>query len=749
MRFTTHVTEFEHPIPDPQPQLDKALQLYEAVVRQRHGKVIFIAGEVGTGKSEVLSALAETFSSINPKPSVIFGKFNNGKYIPLLPKVRTSSGDGMDATGNSLAMLAKVIGLKTGLPIDVIFNGMDFLLDFVGQTLQTSVSLQNAFAEVCENPPDLADLPDWLKKLLRQLAEENPVICLLDDFEEAQRFEWIAFLNSFAEEMAADLPLLFFVSVKGAAEIREHDESQSELEYVIWRLVKGGLAEWWHLNPVTREQIATWIDLKTEPGIVEQLHGVTGGSARWVRELWRSWKLREAVVFNEHRQRWEWSAENKPPLNLFDDALRDHLKSLLHTEELSRINHVRQMLACAALEGTTFTADALAIALGYDVDELIDFLDDVLLQNEEKPDGILREEQFLTLEVPQKRALRRYSFISDWHWQVIDRYALTKGEKKQKSADMLKALLVTYEGEEQHTASAVARLFRFLGYKEEAKQYQIMADYTATRESKHKLALRFITLKTDDMDARQCSHAAMFLLQMAKEMKKHPAQDRIDIFDAATHLAVRGQVKRVQAEALHNSGFNNFAIGQFSIAQNKALDAHHLFKQIRDRDGESVSLTLLVQVVVKANKFETEQGVRPGIMADFAINHGTSTITFGYEDGVQTIVGRTHPEVRHAIATGLNSLASVAFENHRIEEAISLRSISNTIYAAIGSQDDAEKTLGKLRSEATNAEYTGRAIQELIEKAATEYKQDEAGRWTTELLEKLFRITESPDWSLS
>jgi hypothetical protein len=188
MKLSTHISEFENILPNTNVQVEKALQLCENLIPKRRGKVIFLAGERGSGRSEALKVLAETFSKEHKNLQVIFGRFTDGKYLAISAK-----GEGFsqkaDAVGNILAFLAKVVALKTGLPIDLILESAAFLFDFIGQLLQTSASVKNALDELNENPPNVAELPNALKKLLRSAVQDSPIICLFDDFDEA-RHEW-------------------------------------------------------------------------------------------------------------------------------------------------------------------------------------------------------------------------------------------------------------------------------------------------------------------------------------------------------------------------------------------------------------------------------------------------------------------------------------------------------------------------------------------------------------------------------
>ena len=119
---------------------------------------------------------------------------------------------------------------------------------------------------------------------------------------------------------------------------------------------------------------------------------------------------------------------------------------------MEKLREAREVLATAALEGMTFTGEVLDLAFdGKAADYVIDLIDNHFVRDENNPHGILHPEGFTEFETQNgiKQNVYRYSFISEWHWQVLDRYALTDREKIQKSAQMIAALHRVYEGKQE------------------------------------------------------------------------------------------------------------------------------------------------------------------------------------------------------------------------------------------------------------------------------------------------------------
>jgi len=731
MKWSTHISEFENPLPNTGLQVEKALELYNNLIHKRRGKVVFLAGERGSGRSEALKALAETFPQEHKNLKVIYGKFTDGKYLAISPKGGGFSRNA-DVVGSGLSLLAKVVALKTGLEIFLILESTAFLFDFIGQLLETSASVKNALDELNENPPNVAELPNAIKKLLRSASHDSPIICLFDDFDEA-RYEWHEFLDSFVEEIGKDLPILFFVSLKGRGEVGEHQKGESNLEMVTRRAVSRGLAEWWHLRPMTQGEIAEWINADTELGMTAQLHGVTGGIPRWVKELWRDLKTGGFINFSESRSRWEWSKGKKPTLNPFNDVLKDLIALLLKTDDLDEITKARDILSIAALEGTTFTAEVLALATNQDTDDLINFLDDYFVQSEENPSGILREEGFLPFEVQPEITLNvfRYSFVSDWHWQILDRYALTEDEKIQKSAEMITALQIAYEGNEKLTAKSLAQLYRNIGDEGQAKHFRTMASYAKRREVMYQQAQMIMTLKTDNWDKFQCYQHAKFLFEAGEATNlAYSCDETIRIFEYTEAIARKAEETEILAWAISRSGDAYHLKGENEIAKKKAEISLRLFEKMNVRDGKASSLYLLAKIALfegdyKEAKSKAEESLM--IYEATALRLGEALtlnllaeITYWQGDykkaesiANKALLGQKDVGDTQSKAMSLNILAKTAYSEGDYKEAKSKAEESLMISEEIGDRQGKAMTLGLL----ANIAYCEGDYKETMSKA--------------------------------
>jgi tetratricopeptide (TPR) repeat protein len=637
MKFSTHISEFEPPIPNPQPFVDKAFALYQTITETGRGKVVFVVGELGRGKTEIMRSIAEAFKQTKSACNVIDGCFIDGKYQPFIHKVKADYSQTSDTIGNIASSLAKIVSPR-----------FDAFLDFGGQLLQTIAASAEFVNAHTANLPDKPEVPYWLLKIIREAAKEKPLVCVIDDFDKSdETFDWNFFLLSLAEEIAVDLPILFIVSIKSKASVGEHQIGENNLEYVTRELVGRGLADWQYINPMSREDIADWISLDTSLGIVSQLHNVTGGNSRWVQNLWRDWRINGNVILNEHKRIWEFSPDKKPALNQLKGSFEDLLKTLLNTDDLSQIGEAKKMLGLAALEGERFTAEVSALALGIDTDELIDYLDDNLLVDESRPNGILLENGSIEIETAPnvKKVLWRYKFVSDWHWQILNRYAFPTVEEKFKYAgEMIQALKIVFETNERFAAKSLAKLYKTVKDDESARNYQQIADYAMSFEKTRELALALLQVDTTDWDQFRCQQLGVFLLKAGEKIKGANPYDDLAIFEKAEELASTAFDTVTQADSLAWVASIHADFGEFKIAEKKAAICINLYNKLNKKTNEASAYNILGYIYYAGGKYDKAETLfKKAIVISEKIlgeNHFTTTVCYANLAGIYDELGR-------------------------------------------------------------------------------------------------------------
>jgi tetratricopeptide (TPR) repeat protein len=562
--------------------------------------VVFIEAELGGGKTELLGAIGKALHQTKPTPKFIAGYFNRGEYkhYSLHWREPICLRRALIATGG----LGSLLGF---FPVQYAFAA-----SLIGQAIETCVGTQEFVTDFTREPQEREQYAQQLKMKLRREAEENPTIGLLDDWDEAQRDNWDSMLHSFAREIAAGLPMLIFVTVKSPINL-DTPEKGGPSE-VIKSLFEKGLAELWRLEKLSPEDIATAIG-PCLPSIAMKLHGVTGGNARWVRDVWREWRLNEIVVVNDG-DRWLWNPQRASSMNLYADIVEHRLKRILKDHPVMEIEQVREVLACAALEGPQFTADAVAWALNWNRDELIDLLDQ-LVQSEKNLDGILLDEGFVS--IPNVKGdsppLCLYSFVSDLHWFALDRFGFANEprsgqrgtERNEKSRALIEGLIEVYKTEERLVAAPLARLLRAVGDSAAAKHYQEMASYAVGREMMRDHALSLLTIDKTDWEQWECERASRFLLAAGQYMRgTFPYEESLSVFDEAACLARRAKNRSLEAWAIYFSSENFSSGGRYAEATERAAIALATFRELGNRRGEAMSLNSLADIYYAEGRYD-------------------------------------------------------------------------------------------------------------------------------------------------
>jgi tetratricopeptide (TPR) repeat protein len=598
-----NIRDFEPVLPDPKQYVEKALALYERALSRKTGRIVFIVAELGGGKTDLLNALAQALYRAKPKPNFLAGFFRDGEYRPQARdwEAKISLKKAVQAVGEA----ASLLGLFPGL--------YSFASSLIGQLFQTSASAYEFGNEFKSHLHAGKEGADWLRELLRRATVEKPLVCLIDNWDQAQRFYWDEMLLGCSREIANDLPLLLFLTVNGLIDLAAPEKDESGLTMVIKSLTEKGLAECWFLQKLSGEEITDAIGL-AEPRIASRLQELTGGNPRWVEEVWREWRLNETVVMNEMDQ-WIWNPRHKPTITLYDAVLRDQLKRLVKARTPMAIEDAREVLAFGALEGVRFTADAVALALGVDRDELIDFFDETLVQSEDNPGGILLDEGGIKVTKPDGSTptLWRYGFVSELHWLALERHGFAEierpgkmgSERLEKTAILIAALREAYAPEERLAAVPLARLHRYLGNTDESQQYQRVTNYSANRSLMRDHALKLAAVKKDDWDEGRCGEIAKFLIEAGRVMiNAFPHDETLTVLEEAGSLARRANSELGEAEAHSLSGLVFLDEDRTESARYSAIQALNIFERANWAGRIGNTTLLLAEIDFKEGRYQ-------------------------------------------------------------------------------------------------------------------------------------------------
>lgn len=533
-------TDVSCELPGRERDLAQLVDVYAAAVGEGSGgRTVFVAGDPGSGRGALLRALAEQLVSVTPRPVVLAGGFVDGRYVAWDddPRGAAKVVVALKQLGAAGERIASWLG-DVGVP----FGGL------VAQALAASaMPLELLEQGRGRERPDPADLTP---RVLRRLCEQGPVVCIVDDADQAAGGGlWADLILGFARRVAGDLPLLLILGLEGPQQLGGHEDEESDSLNVARQLIEAEVGSWHPLSPVDVEVLRRWTGPATHE-VLGSLLAVTEGRAGWTAQLWREWQ-RRGVVEDVTEGRWRFAAGYRPHLDEVDDLLAQRLRRLVGDHDLNALEGARRLLACAAFESRRFTPAAVARALRRDADDVIDFLDDALI-DDERPEGLVVDAGWITVnDEAGERDLAVYRFARELDWLTLRHHGLSDAEQRTLSSDLADALAEVYGGEAHRVALTLTRLYGIARQPDHARHYRRMADVGLNRSII--LQRAHSVLNSPDPEDRAERRRACRLLIVAAEEIFHsgPFTDGLAFAQAAQRLASQ---RRDQMRALYFVG---------------------------------------------------------------------------------------------------------------------------------------------------------------------------------------------------
>jgi hypothetical protein len=391
----------------------------------------------------------------------------------------------------------------------------------------------------------------------------QPVVCVLDDLDRAPAAQdwWQGLVVRLASELR-DLPLLLVVTLDGPPVLGGHEPGEPAGLWTARRLVEAGVGSWLPVGRLDVAAVAAWLG-PCEPGLAERLWEVTGGEPSWLGELWEHWRATR-VVRRDLLGQWMLGVPDHAALGKVHDLLWEWLdrcyQARLDDDQAERVVHA---LAVGALEGREFTAQAVALVVGRDADELIDEFDEHLLTSPERPDGLLEEAGFIELADPRAitdgegegRWVARYRFASELHWRTLRRYGLPGRERHDGCRALAAALEQALQPEPERAAAQIASLLRQAGDHQAATAWQTQAELGTAVPQVEARALLLLVQDTSGWErfdhaqaARQLAHATRL------SWHNRPAGVVLEVAQGWARAAQAAGWHGEYAHALHSCG---------------------------------------------------------------------------------------------------------------------------------------------------------------------------------------------------
>ncbi|HEX8053644.1 MAG TPA: tetratricopeptide repeat protein [Thermoleophilaceae bacterium] len=582
-------------------EVDRALKLCGGGIEAGHGAIVFLAGPPASGRSGLLAQLDLELRYEAARLRTVRGTVADGRYLP-----EQETRDGQQA----LALAQGALGLAgAALPI----------LGLVGQVMSVS---RTALALVEEGRLGSGEPTfDALFQLLRVAAREKPIVCLVDDCDEADGRWWSELLLGLAAEIERDLPLFLFLAVEGGAEPGANSDDEPDAMFAARHLTGRGLAQWWPLGDATPDDLRV-LTGAAEPDTTARLGELTDGRVGWAAELWAEWRTLGVVERDTDLGPWRF-APGQPDRTA--SSIAAVVRRRLGQEFGDDSDGARlawDVLACAALEGRYFTGQVVAAALGLDSDAVVDLIDDRLLRDEHRPHGLVEEAGWLTVEdAPgEERHLARYRFASGLLRSALVRYGLGQSEREARARGVADAIERVLGSAATALSGRMAALMSIAGDAELAAEWRRRADGHMPADAIAEQARALFELEPESTDRATCRRACHILLQASFSYWAAGALN--DVRTAGQRAAILARHEgdeHAEAAALDTQGAAESYMGMPDEARTHLDAAAALFRAHGDRRG--IAAVALNQAYLEGNTGALDQA-RAHFDEAIALFHG-------------------------------------------------------------------------------------------------------------------------------
>ena len=475
-------------------ELEKLGRSLEAALSNK-GRVIFVTGEAGSGKTALVQEFAQRVQEAYPELIVASGKCNahagiGDPYLPFIEILSLLTGDVEAKWTAGVISREHALRLWNLLPISVkalLDNGQDLINLFVPGAALASRSeafssrmtywlagLKKLVDRKASLPADLmlqqSNLLEQYTRVLQDLAKEKPLLLILDDLQ------WVdpgsASLLFHLGRRIQGNRILILGAFRPAEVALGRGEERHPLESVLHELQRDfGEIEIEVGKTEARQFVDDFID--TEPNRLsrkfrETLYGQTKGHPLFTVELLRNMEERGALV-RDKDGRWT----EGPGLDW--NALPARVDAVIE-ERVQRLNEkLREILTIASVEGEEFTAEVVARIQKEEVRELIRLLSRELDKRHHlvSAKGIRQlEKQRLSSYLFQHILFQRYLYNS-----------LDKVERTELHEEVGNILEGLYGEQAEEIAVQLARHFLEAGIVSKAIEYLHKAGSKAVRLS--------------------------------------------------------------------------------------------------------------------------------------------------------------------------------------------------------------------------------------------------------------------------
>jgi tetratricopeptide (TPR) repeat protein len=442
-------------------------QTFQQVANTRKSRISFISGQPGHGRRAMLHELA---SLVREK---LDGSVLWLRHWPAPLEQQRALLEHDSLIDPACAGIAAQLG--HAWPRSAHIGGASWLwllaqvCHALGEVLTpTTLWLPDSYKEDNLSAPLLAGL--------RRLARQSPIMLAFESLDDAPAC-WETLLKTMMPEASRDLPLHIVITLRADTE-PDLDAPITDATPLTFAqsMVQRSMGDLHWLAPVNTEDVARFIapdDPAAYATVAQALCEMTDGIPVLIASLWDEWERRELVTWDDEAG-WQLASDDLLTGDILSLA-QQQFDVLLPTDAdlpLPR-DTIKQVLHVAALEGPSFTVQAVCGALHLDADTVLDVLDDYLLEEGEQR-GLVAEVGWVPVPETYRKVIRlnRYRFALPVWWHYWHKYLPDEHERPRLQGQLARALEAAYYPLTDRIADQLIALFAASGNEARAASYR-------------------------------------------------------------------------------------------------------------------------------------------------------------------------------------------------------------------------------------------------------------------------------------
>ena len=307
-----------------------------------------------------------------------------------------------------------------------------------------------------------------------------------------------------ARERFETSPVHIIATIQGSPVLAAPEAETAPARRLASSLTKRDLASF-HGLPPPDEILLKELFGPADPVVHRELLAVTEARLGSIAELWKEWVRTGVVRRRPNSDLWRFSGRRPTTIGSLTEHLVDRQLATT-TEDLLELDRNRRIMATAAIEGKTFTAETVSHATRIDAEALMDFLDDEEGASSRKT-RLVRFVGWSEIGPPgDKRMVCRYEFVSDLSWLCCRRSYLTQEEEKSAAQALREALVELHADDLRPVVRTLAELCRITGDDEAALAYELQASYAINDDSFQEFIAKAIR-RSRDLDEDEVDEA--------------------------------------------------------------------------------------------------------------------------------------------------------------------------------------------------------------------------------------------------